>query len=87
MKEKSQEKIEENTNNESRGGVVIEVRFHPNGRVNMINNRPAHMDPQDWFDFLCQNAVTYRPLSGGRGSFALSNDRFEEIRALRIAAE
>ena len=87
MKEQHKEKTQENTTQASRDQVVIEVRFHPNGRVNMINNRPANMEPQDWFDFLCKNSVTYRPLSGGRGSFALSNDEFEEIRALRIAAE
>ncbi len=83
MKEKAQQNPEEKTT----GNVVIDVRFHPNGLVNMINNRPANMEPQDWFDFLCKNTVSFRPLSGGRGSFTISNDEFAQICAQRIAAE
>ncbi len=83
MKEKAQQNPEEKTT----GDVVIEVRFHPNGLVNMINHRPANMEPQDWFDFLCMNSANYRALSGGRGTFAIPNDKFEEICALKRAAE
>jgi hypothetical protein len=81
------DKIEEKTAGDSRDKVVIDVRFHPNGLVNMINQKPANMEPQDWFDFLCRNSAGYRPLSGGRGTFAIPADKFQEICALRIAAE
>jgi len=83
MKNNTQEKTEE----KATGKVVIDVRFHPNGRVNMINNRPANMSAQDWFDFLCKKTGSFRPLSGGRGSFAIPNEEFAQICAQRMAAE
>lgn len=70
-----------------RGNVVVEVRFHPNGLVRMINQKPANMDPQDWFDFLCKQGASYRPLSGGRGTFSIEAEKFDDICALRQAAE
>ncbi len=83
MSDKSKEKAKP----EFIGRVVIDVRFHPNGLVNIINQKPANMDPQDWFDFLCKNSAPYRPLSGGRGNFTIPADRFAEICALKEAAE
>ncbi len=81
------DKTQENTSVAVQGKVVIDVRFHPNGLVNMINHRPANMEPQDWFDFLCRQSTSYRPLAGGRGTFAIPAERFEEICALKEAAE
>jgi hypothetical protein len=81
------EKTQENTATIVRGNVVIDVRFHPNGLVNMINQKPANMAPQDWFDFLCKQSAPFRPLAGGRGTFAIPTEKFEEICALKQAAE
>ncbi|MGB8276474.1 MAG: hypothetical protein WCF20_00835 [Methylovirgula sp.] len=81
------EKTQEKSTGGSPGKVVIDVRFHPSGLVNMINHRPANMEPQDWFDFLCRNTSNYRPYAGGRGTFAIPKDKFEELCALDEAAE
>ncbi|WP_198017288.1 hypothetical protein [Methylocapsa acidiphila] len=63
------------------GEVIVHVRFHPNGRVNMVNHRPANVDPQDWFDMLARRtaASCYQAFSGGRGVFRIQVDAFETI--------
>lgn len=63
-----------------RAEVVIHARFHPNGLVNTINQRPEQLSPQDWFDYLCHAApTTYQPLAGGRGAFRIPSDDFDVI--------
>ncbi len=63
-----------------RSQVVIQARFHPNGLINTINQRPDHLSPQDWFDYLCRAAPsTYQPLAGGRGAFHIGSEDFEAI--------
>jgi hypothetical protein len=53
--------------------VVIHARFAPNGTVVEIGERPAGLDPQDWFNFLSDNAAfSYQALAGGRGVFRLT---------------
>jgi hypothetical protein len=64
----------------ARGDIIINVRFFPNGLVNTITYQPEHMSAQAWFDHLCRMAPdSYRPLSGGRGSFAIASDAFATI--------
>jgi hypothetical protein len=59
------------------GRVIVNVRFYPTGLVNTITNIPGQMSAQSWFDHLCRTLPdTYRPLSGGRGSFAIDADDF-----------
>ncbi len=65
-----------------RDDVVVNVRFMPNGLVNTIPNLPEAMRPQVWFDHLCRSApLTYKPLSGGRGTFVIGRDEFATIRS------
>nr|WP_128947951.1 MULTISPECIES: hypothetical protein [Bradyrhizobium] len=53
--------------------VIIHVRFAPNGRVIQISERPAKLNPNQWFDVLNTRASSaYRPLARGRGVFRLS---------------
>lgn len=60
--------------------IIIHVRFHPNGLINTIKHRPAHLDPQEWFDRLCLAArTTYQPLAGGRGVLRLQGDIFDRL--------
>ncbi len=63
-----------------RGEVVVNVRFQPNGLVNMINYKPQGINDQEWFDRLCRVASShYMPLSGGRGAFTIPGDTFQLI--------
>ncbi|MDI4664489.1 hypothetical protein K9U40_09150 [Xanthobacter autotrophicus] len=53
--------------------VIIHARFAPNGTIVEISERPAGLDPQDWFNFLSyQAADSYQALAGGRGVFRLT---------------
>jgi len=65
--------------------VVIHLRFAPDGTVSEIGQRPAALTPQQWFNFLSDNAGTaYRPLAGGRGVFQLSRDAVEKLQAAAV---
>ena len=62
--------------------VLIHVRFAPNGTVVEISERPAHVSPQDWFDFLSSNTLDrYQALAGGRGVFRLSRAEVNALKA------
>lgn len=62
------------------GVVVVNVRFQPNGLVNMINQKPQGLNDQEWFDRLCRVASGhYLALSGGRGAFSIPGDTFQLI--------
>jgi len=64
----------------ARGEVVVNVRFQPNGLVNMINHKPEYLNSQEWFDRLSRAASTYYiALSGGRGAFSIPGDTFQLI--------
>lgn len=71
----------------TRGGfhisdIIVNVRFLPNGLVNTITQKPEHLSPQDWFDYLCKAVpLAYRPLSGGRGTFTIEADDFTALRS------
>ena len=61
--------------------VMIHVRFAPNGTVVEISERPAAIAPQDWFNWLSNNAAdVYQALAGGRGVFRLTPDKLEALR-------
>ena len=62
-------------------GVIIHARFAPNGTVVEISERPAALTPQDWFNFLSENAGdVYQTLAGGRGVFRLSRARVDALK-------
>ena len=62
-------------------GVMVHVRFAPNGQVTEIGERPVALSAQDWFNHLSQHAGSgYQVLSGGRGIFRLSRDALESLR-------
>ncbi len=62
--------------------VMIHVRFAPNGAVVEISERPAHVSPQDWFDFLSNNTLDrYQALAGGRGVFRLAPSEADVLKA------
>lgn len=51
--------------------VVINVRFRPDGGVDQINERPAAIAPQEWFNRLVAAGHSFEALAGGRGAFRL----------------
>jgi len=64
----------------TRGEVVINVRFQPNGLVNSITHKPENLSAQDWFDRLCRvTSGCFMPLSGGRGAFRIDGADFQLI--------
>ena len=66
----------------SAAAIVVNVRFHPDGLVWQINERPsADVDAQVWFDHLCRSyGQKYRALSGGRGCFQFSAEEIVQAR-------
>jgi hypothetical protein len=65
--------------------VVIHARFAPNGTVVEIGERPAALDPQDWFNILSDKAGThYQTYAGGRGVFRLSRQELDSIKGLAV---
>ncbi|MGY3238017.1 hypothetical protein ACVWZ4_001325 [Bradyrhizobium sp. USDA 4472] len=61
--------------------IIIHLRFAPNGRVIQINERPAKLSPNQWFDVLnTRDASAYRPLSRGRGVFRLSRTAVDDFK-------
>lgn len=61
--------------------VIIHARFAPNGQVVEIGERPAVLDPQEWFNLLSQKAGThYQVFSGGRGVFRLPRQELDLIK-------
>jgi hypothetical protein len=66
----------------SEAPVVINVRFYPDGSVNSIGEKPAHLEPQGWFKVLSAARTSFQALSGGRGVFRL---QAQELDALRQA--
>ncbi len=70
-------------------GVIIHARFAPNATVVEISERPAGLTPQEWFNFLSDNAGSvYQTLAGGRGVFRLTRGQVDELkqRAVPTAA-
>jgi hypothetical protein len=62
-------------------GVIIHARFAPNAAVVEISERPAGLTPQQWFNFLSDNAGSvYQTLAGGRGVFRLSRGQVDELK-------
>ena len=62
--------------------VLMHVRFAPNGTVVEISERPTALSPQEWFNFLSDNAAdAYQPLAGGRGLFRLTRTKVDAFKA------
>jgi hypothetical protein len=63
-------------------GVIIHVRFAPNGEVVEIGERPPALSPQQWYNLLCDRAGTaYQPLAGGRAVFRLTRAEVDAFKA------
>jgi hypothetical protein len=62
--------------------VMIHVRFHPNGSVIEIGERPKGKNPQQWFDFLSERIgdKAYQALMGGRGVFRMTREACDALR-------
>jgi hypothetical protein len=66
--------------------VLIHARFAPNGTVVEIGERPAALTPQDWFNFLSDNAgANYQALAGGRGLFRLTRTETDALKTSAVA--
>jgi hypothetical protein len=66
--------------------VLIHARFAPNGTVVEIGERPAALTPQDWFNFLSDNAgANYQALAGGRGLFRLTQTETDALKTSAVA--
>jgi hypothetical protein len=66
--------------------VLIHARFAPNGTVIEIGERPAALTPQDWFNFLSDNAgANYQALAGGRGLFRLTRTETDALKTSAVA--
>ncbi len=66
--------------------VLIHARFAPNGTVVEIGERPAALTPQDWFNFLSDNAgANYQALAGGRGLFRLTRAETDALKTSAVA--
>jgi hypothetical protein len=62
--------------------VLVHVRFHPNADVAMIGEKPDHLTPQQWYNRLCEGALShYLALAGGRGFFRVPQSTFDAILA------
>lgn len=60
------------------GGLLIHVRFSPDGTVTEIGERPEGTPAQTWFNVLSQKAgMSYQPLSGGRGIFRVTREQVD----------
>ena len=58
--------------------INIHCRFAPNGQTLEISERPAALDPHEWFNRLSAAYVTqYRAYAGGRGLFKLTRAQIE----------
>lgn len=67
--------------------VIIHARFAPNGTVVEIGERPAALTPQEWFNYLADNAGDhYQALAGGRGVFRIAKADVEGFKASSIKA-
>jgi hypothetical protein len=66
--------------------VLIHARFAPNGTVVEIGERPAALTPQDWFNYLSDNAgANYQALAGGRGLFRLTRTETDALKTSAVA--
>jgi hypothetical protein len=64
------------------GMVNVNVRFHPDGTVNMIDALPRHCSGQQWFYRLCRaEGAKFEVFAGGRGRFRIEPDAFEALSA------
>jgi hypothetical protein len=63
--------------------VIIHARFAPNGTIVEIGERPAGLNPQQWFDYLSEKigSSSYQALSGGRGVFRSTRDVIDALKA------
>ncbi len=62
--------------------VNINVRFHPDGTVNMIDALPRHCSGQQWFYRLCRaEGAKFQVFAGGRGRFRVEPAAFEALTA------
>jgi hypothetical protein len=64
------------------GTVNVNVRFHPDGTVNIIDALPRHCSGQQWFYRLCRaEGAKFEVFAGGRGRFRIEPAAFEALSA------
>ena len=62
--------------------VVIHARYALDGTTLEIGERPAALNPNEWFAILSEKASKYgEPLAGGRFIFKVPADELEAIKA------
>jgi hypothetical protein len=62
--------------------VTIHVKFAPDGTVVDIGECPPTLNPQQWFDLLCNHtAGGYQPLAGGRALYQLPRTEVDTLKA------
>lgn len=63
-------------------GFVVHVRFRPDTTVWTIDECPAHLTNQEWFNLLCRRIGSrFAARAGGRGDFRLSRTELEAFKA------
>lgn len=63
-------------------GFILHVRFRPDTTVWTIDECPAHLTNQEWFNLLCRRiGGRFAARAGGRGDFRLSRAELEAFKA------
>lgn len=61
--------------------TLIHVRFAVDGSVTAIGELPVALSPQQWFDYLSENAgPSYQPFAGGRGMFRIEPGQLDALK-------
>ena len=60
--------------------VLVHVRYHPNGEIFSIGERPARLSAREWLTYLLDAASPhYQLFAGGRGFFRIPRPKFETM--------
>ncbi len=72
--------VAENGQSAGLDDVLVHVRFHPNGEIFSIGERPARLGAREWLTYLLQMASPhYQTFAGGRGFFRIPRPKFEAM--------
>lgn len=60
--------------------VLVHVRYHPNGEVLSIGEKPERLSESQWLKHLLDTASPhYQAFAGGRGFFRIPRGDFESL--------